>query len=189
MGIVYFLTISAGWTSWQNLVFLLTQPPSGLDARLKSNRPPYDVQGHVQEATDHANKQWTYRRMLENPKQFGGTLADINTANIAPVDPNPQNARLLYFCGSPSITLHFIQEYGTKCHQRYPANDPADGFSRRAEYAVRTSECNPTFDDAIFFNTQNCGFRGCRLSRNISHARYRRNSKDDRSQRWDTREC
>jgi hypothetical protein len=71
---------------------------SKLDARLKRNRRPYSVHYQVQVVMN--NEQPTYPTSLENPRQFGGTLADVNAANIVPIDPNPQNAELFYFCKS-----------------------------------------------------------------------------------------
>jgi hypothetical protein len=55
---------------------------SQLDGRLKSNRRP---------GLNH-------EQQLGSPKQFGGMLADINTAHIVPIDPNPQNAQLFHCC-------------------------------------------------------------------------------------------
>jgi len=58
---------------------------------MKSNRKAVNVQYQVQVIINN-------QPPLEAPRQFGGTIADINTANIVPIDPNPQNAQLFYYC-------------------------------------------------------------------------------------------
>jgi hypothetical protein len=70
------------------------QTYSHLDQRLKSNRrPSKNVQYQVQVVAKN-------QQPLGSPRNFGGIIADINTANIAPIDPNPQNAQLFYYCES-----------------------------------------------------------------------------------------
>lgn len=54
---------------------------SQLDGRLKSNRRPIS----------------NHELQLGSPGQFGGMLADINTAHTVPVDPIPQNAQLFHY--------------------------------------------------------------------------------------------
>ena len=54
---------------------------SQLDGRLKSNRRPIN-----------------HELQLGSPRQFGGMIADINTAHTVPVDPIPQNAQLFHYC-------------------------------------------------------------------------------------------
>ncbi len=62
---------------------------SQLDGRLKSNRRPIS----------------NLELQLGSPRQFGGMLADINTAHIVPVDPIPQNTQLFYYCELPGAKV------------------------------------------------------------------------------------
>jgi hypothetical protein len=95
---------------------------SQLDGRLKRNRRALqNVQYQVQVVVNN-NEQ-----LLERPRQFGGTIADINTAHIVPIDPNPQNAQLFYYC---KLTCANRYEYSTKKFKRCPTVDPINRITR-----------------------------------------------------------
>jgi hypothetical protein len=96
---------------------------SQLDGRLKRNRRAIQsVQYQVQVVVNN-NEQ-----PLERPRQFGGTVADINTAHIVPIDPNPQNAQLFYYCKLPHANRY---EYSTKKNRkRCPTVDPINRITR-----------------------------------------------------------
>lgn len=80
--------------------------------RLKSGHRSYNIRHQVQVFIIHTHEQSIYHCPLDSPRQFRGTLADINTANIVPIDPNSQNSELFYLCELSSI--HLRQEFSTK---------------------------------------------------------------------------
>lgn len=154
---------------------------SKLDARLKPNRRPYSVHYQVQVVIN--NEQPSYPLSLEAPRQFGGTLADINTSNIVPIDQNPRNAELFYFCKS----CHTLSmNAALRILRRSATVIPTDGVSRWTKYAVHTPQCNPAIADAVSSAPKNRHSRGSWVSGNIPPAGYGRNSEDDSSQRGDT---
>jgi len=79
------------WLSHVIEKFLLTCQCRQLDGRLKPNRRTFSLQYQVQVINNN-------EQPLESPKRFGGPIADMNAANIIPIEPNPQNAQLFYYC-------------------------------------------------------------------------------------------